>query len=366
MIVSNDVVHDTRVVREARTLRAAGHEVSFLGWDRSGGLPPFEKWDGFPIHRIRTRGSLRLLPNDVVRNPVWWRLATKVGRSFDFDVIHCHDLDALPIGVRLKVSTGRPLVYDAHEVFGYMIERDVPPFVVRYAFRMEARLAPEADRVIAVNEKVKEYVDRIAHEPAVIVRNVPETALDTYRPPPAGRFTILYVGTLHRSRFLLPAIDVVASMPDVRLVIGGGKALAGEIAARCARHPNTRYLGVVPADQVLPMTVEANVVLSMFDPGFRINQIGLPNKIFEAMAAGRPSIVADGMLMADLVRKEECGVVVPYTEKGFREAVGRLRDDPALAERLGRNGLEAAKRAYNWTSESKKLLDLYASLTPAG
>ena len=113
----------------------------------------------------------------------------------------------------------------------------------------------------------------------------------------------------------------------------------------CAQHPNTVFLGMVPSERVLPMTLESHAVLIMSDPQFRINKIGLSNKMFDAMATGRPVIVTQGLPMGEIVTREECGIAVPYTKEGFRSAVERLRDDPSLAARLGRNGLAAAKRA---------------------
>ncbi|OGS50541.1 MAG: hypothetical protein A3K65_00400 [Euryarchaeota archaeon RBG_16_68_12] len=267
--------------------------------------------------------------------------------------------------MRLKEATGSPLVYDCHEVFGYMIEADVPRAVVEYTFRMERRLAPAADRVIAVNPAVQAYIDGVTGHGSVIVQNCQELVLDEYRPPPGPPFTVIYLGTLHKSRFILPAIEVVAGMPDVRLIVGGSKQLAPQVEALCARQPNTVYVGQVPSERVIPMTLESHAVLTMFDPTHRINQVGLPNKIFEAMVAGRPCLVTKGLMMAGIVEREECGLSAPYTKEGFREGVLRLRDDPALAERLGRNGLAAAKREYNWSHEAAKLVALYDGLKGA-
>jgi glycosyltransferase involved in cell wall biosynthesis len=144
--------------------------------------------------------------------------------------------------------------------------------------------------------------------------------------------------------------------------VGGSKALTETVRERCARQPNTQFLGEVPRDRVLPLTQEAHAVLSLFDPALRINQVGFPNKIYEAMAAGRPSIVTQGLPMASLVEENACGLAVPYTKAGFREALVRLRDEDGLAERLGRNGREAALREYNWAAESRKLVALYDRL----
>lgn len=362
MVVSNDVVHDGRVLKEARALHAAGHDVTFLGWDRSGRAPRRAEWEGLPIIRVRTDGALRLLPNDVFRNPLWWRRAYRLARSVPFDVVHCHDLDTLPIGVHLKRRSSKPLVYDCHEVFGYMIEEDVPSIVTRYAFRLERRLAPQADHVIAVNPAVQTYIDSVTGRPSVVVNNCEEVTPGPYVPPGGPPFTVTYIGTLHKSRFVLEAIDTVAAMPDIRLVIGGSKALAETVRARCARQPNTEFLGEVPQDRVMPLTLSGHAVLSLFDPTLRINQVGFPNKIYEAMAAGRPSIVTKGLPMAALVETNECGLAVPYTVEGFRGALIRLRDDPGLADRLGRNGRDAAVREFNWAAESRKLVALYEQL----
>jgi len=362
MTVSNDVVHDPRVLKEAHALREAGHRVSIIGWDRSGTAAPREERDGLLIYRVRTDGGMRLLAKDMFRLPLWWRRAQAIARSIPFDVVHCHDLDTLPIGVRLKKATGRPLIYDAHEVYGYMIETDVPKFIVDYTFRFERRLAPQADRIITVTDGVKEYIDRASGKEAVLVRNCHDLVLDEYRPPPDPPFTVIYIGVLHTQRFILEAIDAMGGMPNVRLVIAGAGKFEPAVRAMCAQHPNTEFLGLVPSERVLPMTLASHAVLIMSDPELRISKIGLSNKMFDAMVTGRPVIVTEGVPMGEIVTKEKCGIAVPYTKAGFRSAVERLRDDPALAERLGRNGLAAAKREYNWGAEKKRLLAVYDSL----
>ena len=88
MFVSNDVVHDPRVLKEARALIGAGHEVTAIGWDRSGSLPEKDERQGLRIHRVKTRGSMRLLAKDLFRNPVWWRRAERIARGLGFDAIH--------------------------------------------------------------------------------------------------------------------------------------------------------------------------------------------------------------------------------------------------------------------------------------
>ena len=54
---------------------------------------------------------MKVLPHDLFRNPFWWWHAFKKGvnlykKGFNFDVVHCHDLDTLAAGVWLKKKLG--------------------------------------------------------------------------------------------------------------------------------------------------------------------------------------------------------------------------------------------------------------------
>src|SRR3989449_9811752 len=109
MLVSNDVVHDSRILKEAKALRAAGHTVAFIGWDRSGREPARKMWDGFDVYLVRTEGLMRLLGKDLFRNPLWWRPAVSIAPHLPFHSGHCHDLDTLPIRIPLQDIPRTPL-----------------------------------------------------------------------------------------------------------------------------------------------------------------------------------------------------------------------------------------------------------------
>jgi len=313
--------------------------------------------DGIEINRVKNSLLMKIAPNDLIRNPLWWRLAFREGLKKDFDLIHCHDLDTLRSGVLLKRKRGKPLIFDAHEIFAFMIEEDVPRVVVRYAERMERDLLKEVDHIITVNEALKDYYEKNFEREVTVVMNCSTLVLDGYEPPKNDFFTILYVGTLHRSRFVSELIDVVAEMPDVRLKIGGEKALYSQVKERCERTRNSQFLGTVPLENVLPLTKECDAVFCMFDPNNRNNKVGSPNKIFEAMAMGRPVIATKGILSGEIVEREKCGLAVEYSKKALREAIETLKDNPRLCQHLGENGLNAAKREYNWKVQGRKLLE---------
>ena len=125
MILSNPFTHDPRVHNEAKSLIKVGHDVTILAWDKKGNNKPEEEKDKIKIIRSFNSKFMNLLPYDIFRLHHWWKKgykdALKLFQKQDFDVIHCHNLDTLPIGIKLKKKMGLPLIYDAHELWENMV-----------------------------------------------------------------------------------------------------------------------------------------------------------------------------------------------------------------------------------------------------
>jgi glycosyltransferase involved in cell wall biosynthesis len=100
----------------------------------------------------------------------------------------------------------------------------------------------------------------------------------------------------------------------------------------------------------------------MVNPDDLNNRIALANKQFEAMVCGRPIICTKGTYSGEITEREELGLAVEHNEEALKQALIKLRDNPTLREKLGRNALKAAVTKYNWQKEEAKLLELYKSL----
>ena len=369
MILSKEVLTDDRVYREAKALIEAGHEVAVIMWDRWGEGMVEEVTDGLKIMRVRSSPLMRLLPNNLFRNPLWWRAAYRKAMElyksgYKFDVVHCHDLDTLPAGVWLKKKLGVKLIYDAHEIFGYMIANSLSKIVVDATFRLEKELIRYVDHVITVSHPLKNYFENISNCDVTIVMNCKDLVSTEYIPPKNNIFTLCYFGNLVRSRMFPELVDICGTIQDIRFVIAGKKSgVYKEVERRSKFYSNVEFLGTIPHNEVIPRTLSSNAVICMFDPNITSHRIGLPNKVFEAMVCGRPIIVTEGLYYSEeFVDREKMGLSIPNTPRAVRRAIEVLRDDPSLQEELGRNALKAAIEKYNWDKERKKLLALYRSL----
>jgi len=368
MILSNPFMVDPRVYKEAKSLVDAGHEVTVIVWDRKNDYPEQETVEGINLVRIHNKRLMKLLPNDLFRNPLWWRAAYKKGlelyrNGFKFDVVHCHDLDTLQAGVWLKKKLGIKLIYDAHEIFGYMISRDMPKFVVKAAFWMEKRLIKHVDHVITVNKPLEDYFRSITKKPITIVMNCKDLISKEYQPPKNDVFTVSYIGVLHKNRMFPEIVDVIGNIEGVKFVIAGKKEnLYEEVKERSKKYENVEFLGTIPFSEVIPKTLESDAVVCMINPNDLNNRIGMANKQFEAMACGRPIICTKGTYAGNVTEKENVGLTVEYSKESLKQAIIKLRDNPKLREELGKNALKAAIEKYNWEKQEEKLLKIYEDL----
>lgn len=363
MLVSNEVVRDTRVLLEARGLARHGHRVRIVGWDRfDPSVTDGPIGDGVEIALVRTRGVMGAVKSSVFRNPLFWRRAYRLARRWPADVWWAHDLDTLPAGVWLQKATRRPLVYDSHEAFAEMIRDDYSRRVVRIAERLEDRLLRAVDHVVTVDAALGEHY-RAFGIPVAVVMNCREDVADRWTPPTEQEFTVLYVGTFHRQRFVFEIIRAVQETKGVRLKIGGYKALSGEVRRACEASPRTTFLGPVPQADVLPLTRECHLVCAVLDPANVNNRMRTPNKVFEALAAGRPLLASNGTRSGDIVASVGCGMTIANRVDACKEALETLRDDPELQREFGEAALRAAKGEYSWATQERKLLAVLDRIT---
>jgi glycosyltransferase involved in cell wall biosynthesis len=368
MILSNPFIVDPRVYKEAMSLSDAGHEVTVIFWDRQSQYPGDETIKHVRVIGIRNTSLMRILPHDLFRNPLWWRNAYKKALElytdgYRFDVVHCHDLDTLQAGVWLKKHQNVKLLYDAHEIFGYMIERTMTRFVGHLSFLIERFLVKNVDQIITVNDPLKAFFSQITSRPIDIVMNCAELTTERYSPPKNSLFTVSYFGILDSSRMFPEILDYIGTIDNIQFLVAGKKArLYNEVEQVANKYSNIIFLGSIPYDQIIEKTLGCNAILCMLDPNDKNNQVGLPNKIFEAMLTGRPVIVTKGLYYSKLVETENCGVSVEYNFDAVKKSITMLRDNPKRCEELGRNGLNAAIREYNWQKQKETLLLIYERL----
>ncbi len=372
MLLTNPFRPDPRVHKEARSLIEAGYKVSIIAWDRDMTSPEEEMVDGISIKRFGPESGYDSFFDHLINLPRFWKRARSHAKKMNIDIVHAHDLDTLLPGVKISRRKKIPLVYDAHESYSRMISGTSPSmWIIKLIDRVERWLSSKADIIITVNDRLRKMLEPSGKKP-IVVMNCPllPEAGETNRLDIRNelgiedQFVMIYIGVLEKDRFLLESIEAMKKSEDkdILLLIGGYGTLEDEIKKNSEGMANVKFLGRIPSDKVMPYTAASDMVLCMFNPGDLNNQIGTPNKLFEAMANGKPIIVTKGILSGDIATQEKVGLAVGYSEEDFLKGVDRISNDKDILSQMQANGRQAAEIKYNWKEMSNRLIEAYSKL----
>jgi glycosyltransferase involved in cell wall biosynthesis len=295
------------------------------------------------------------------------------------DLYHGMAYMGIPIAVDLGRRAHAAVVYDARDI--YLEARNLARSsgLTRWlAARAERGWAARSGRVITVNDA---YADVMAEwlrvtRPLVVMncsyRYTPAEPRERrfherFGLPPSERI-VLYHGGLFPHRGVEELMDAVTKVDGTTLVLMGYGVLEPEFRERAARPPyagRIQMMNAVPPAELLDWVACADVVGMPIQASTLNHRLTTPNKLFEAMAAGVPSVVSDLPGMAAIVRETGCGTLVDPENvdeiaAAIREIVG-LSDADWQAWR--RRCLDAAHNRYNWETQVGRLLDEYSRLT---
>jgi glycosyltransferase involved in cell wall biosynthesis len=180
---------------------------------------------------------------------------------------------------------------------------------------------------------------------------------------------VLYAGTVGLAHGLGTLLDAAeeherrAGGHPLEVTIAGDGADAPMLRARLANGGPTAVdmLGAVPAERIPSLYAESDVAVVMLRD-LPIFEGALPTKLLEAMAAGRPVVLAARGEAARLVEAERCGVVIPPEDpRALAKALEALAASPARRAEMGAAGRIAAERDFGRDAWLARWHDLLAS-----
>jgi glycosyltransferase involved in cell wall biosynthesis len=375
MLLTNAYDPDPRVRQEAVALVGMDCRVRILAWDRDLKSPAFQRMEGVEVERVflpsaHGRGNTQLFFYAWLYLKMLWK-----GWRNSFDIVHCHDLDTLPLGFVLGKLKRKPIIYDAHESFPDMLEGNVHPVVQRGLVRLENFLIRRIDLLITVGEKLRRHFAGRGARHSVVVGNwkrlkdfsrSAEQNLEVRRRLgiPDDAMVVVCITQLLKDRKIEELLDAVGECSDVYLIIGGKGILEEIVRERAAKNPRIRYVGFARAAEIAACTCASDVVYYGFDPENPNARFSAPNKLFEALAAGRPLITGDFGEIVDVVRDVSCGIVLPaYSAREIHQAIDVLRDEK-VRNRMAGNAARFGAAAMNWEKGEEILYREYSALLP--
>jgi glycosyltransferase involved in cell wall biosynthesis len=361
---------DNRIFyRQARSLRAAGYEVTLIAVHgdsevkegiRIAGLPRLSRW----------------------QRPRLWFTLTRLARQSAADIYHFHDPELLLVAPWLRLRTGKPVIYDVHESYPEFIRVKAylpswlrPPLarLFQWVEPLLARL--QSGLVFADDEIARNFAG--LHCPKVTLPNFPASTLiddggtcgRDRRPWPPH---VLYLGGLEENRGALMMVQafhrVMEILPEARLVLVGQfeppelRQLVLSDARRRGIEGAVTITGRVPFESVGRYLGAAAVGWIPWQPVAK-NQKNIPTKLFEYMAYGLPVVCSDLASTRPFIHHGDNGFLVTADDaEAHAASILKILHNPDLGRAMGHKGQELVRSCYNWEAVEGRLLDLYREL----
>jgi glycosyltransferase involved in cell wall biosynthesis len=368
-IVLNNFKNDSRVLKESISLQNAGYKVQVVALHEDP-LEEYEQVQNISVHRVKLK-SRRWSKQKAVQLLKYIELVYQVVKQYQgSDILHCNDLNALPIGVFIKKFFNRDakVVYDAHE---YETElNNLKGTQKKLATWLERRLIKYVDSVITVSDAIaNEYVKLYDIEKPVLVLNTPPykeiKKKNIFRETlgiKENQIIFLYQGGLSKGRgieILLETFKTIDNENAVIVFMGYGP-LESLIQATSKEYKNIYFHEAVAPDILLDYTSSADFGFLFYENTCLNHYYCSPNKMFEYLMAEIPVIVSNLYEMKRLVELNKIGTVAKEnTLNGLKKAI---EEAVILDKNKLKENIQKLKMIYNWEEQEKVLLEVYENL----
>jgi len=350
---------EPRVEKTAKWLQEDGFRVTILGWDREGTSNIRDGLNGITIERSRYKGKygggLGNLFGLVQFNI---HILIRLFHSKP-EIVHACDLDTLLPALLYCKFNRKKIVYD---IFDFYSESRQVGKLKETIKNLERWACQKCDSIIIVHEKRIEQLgsisDNLCNKMEVIYNTPEEIKLNNIDSQPDY---FCYVGVLHPDRGIDHIIKVTKQIPTVRFIYAGYGPLENELALLSSNVTNIEFMGRVDYDTALRLEAGALAIVAFYDSSLGGNNLfAAPNKLFEALMLGKPLITSEGTLLADIVKSEDIGYVVPF---GDEELLGKtllhIVNNPIEVEQKGKRAKYLYDIKYSANLAKERLLGIY-------
>jgi glycosyltransferase involved in cell wall biosynthesis len=187
----------------------------------------------------------------------------------------------------------------------------------------------------------------------------------------ADKFVVTYAGALGQANDIATIIGAAEQLRDHAnihfLLAGDGKERAKlEQLAQAHKLTNVTFTGSRPKSEMTDLLGASDACVATLQ-NIDLFKTTYPNKIFDYMAAGRPTILGIDGVIRDVVEQAHGGIFVPPGDhSALANAVLELERDRPRAQQMGRNARDYVVRHFNRHDQAAQFVNLLDRLSSNG
>jgi glycosyltransferase involved in cell wall biosynthesis len=256
---------------------------------------------------------------------------------------------------------GAPAVYTVHG-YHFLPKKPILRWLALRAERLATRRARSLIFVSFHDARVaKDHgILRASTQSNVIHNGIPLREVKS--PSSSSIRNIGFIGRLEIQKDPLLFLDVVECLPGYLVTIVGGGALEDEVRRQIRRRrlSGVRMLGALPHRDTLEVlsTLGVVVITSRWE--------GMPILPLEAMWAGVPVVATNVGALDEVIKDGRSGLLVDSRfPDDLAQAVRRVTSDPALRERIVREGRDRVRSRFSEERMLSRIFEVYRRVTEA-
>ncbi len=379
MILDREFPPDIRVENEIEALVKAGFEVHIACYTRKGKLE-YEVADKYVIHRAPISSLVYKSSVACLTTPVYFRFWKKFILSIleknTFNFIHIHDLPLAKVGRHFQRSHGLQLIVDLHENWPAFVKisghtRTLSGRILSPVFlwrRYEKRMLQSADGIVVVVNEARDRLLKLlpGKNNIHVVSNTINLEAIQVKPSVSHDDIILYyAGGINYHRGLQNVVRAihVSRNPLIKFwILGDGsyKQTLIDLVDDLHLKDQVIFKGYQPFKKVMEMLGESDYALIPHLKNEHTDST-IPHKLFQYMYLAKPVIASDCLPIKRIVEETGAGFVYPaYDTEYLGDLLKKLR--PQQYHKMAENGKKAVLQKYNWSNDSKILIDMYKKL----
>ena len=352
---STSIINESRSSKEVETYIENNYLLTILCWDRQQIIKKDEQLKEkanlilFNVKSGYGNGTKNIIK--YTRFQLWLYHNLKKERN-NYDVIHACDYDTAYIGYKIAKKYHKKLIYD---IYDYYVSCHNLSYFKKIIEKKDINIINNADCVILCTEKRKEQINKAHPKNTIIIHNTPSLNIK----PSTKKFDnqkikICYVGILQDDRLLLEISEQLKNNKKFELHIGGFGKYEDYFKELSLKYKNIFFYGHMRYDDVLKLENKCDILFATYNPIIPNHKYSAPNKIYEAMALGKPIIVCSNTGVDEIVMREKIGYVINYSAEEFVKVLNNI--SITTYKKMAEKTQKIYHEKFTWDKMKEKLI----------
>jgi len=356
--------NSVHVMKMCQAFHAAGHDVVLMGKNTTACLKDVR--DLYEFYAVSGDFDISIYPKHAFRGSGMFYNLSFLWRAHFLraDLFYTRSITA----AFFLLLYNKEVVFEAHEPYegkGFRL-KTMFSFIIK-----NKRLR----RLVVISDSLRNYYLNggwIDAEKIIVAHDAADAFIAKGAVIQDAAFKVGYVGSLYPGKGMETLVPLARSCGDVAFhIVGGNESQIQKLKRETRDVQNLIFHGFKSQQEIPGYISSFSVLIAPYTDRVIVsekrgaNNLALwmsPLKIFEYMASGIPIITTSLPVIMEILKDENNALLCdPDNLLQWKVAIYRLKDDPDLRLRLGRQALDDFRQKYTWDIRAQNILSSWTS-----